>query len=100
MRFSVWKSADGVPTSSLETDFNARSTLEDVCFGARRPAEGVLKSSLETSFDARSTPEDMRFGAWEPAEGVLKSSMGPAATLTGVDALLGALRFLDVNLPG
>jgi hypothetical protein len=68
--------------------------------GASTAIEVTPRSSLETSFDARSTLEDVHFGSRNPADSSPKSSTGPAATPRDVEALLGATRQLEVDLPG
>jgi hypothetical protein len=77
---------------------DARSTSDNARLGALRLAVGRLTSSLETSCAARSTSEKARLGAPPPTDGRQASSKSPAATPTGVEALLGAPRHLEADL--
>jgi len=59
---------------ALITNSDARSTTAEGRFGARMPEESRLTSSLETSFDARPTLREMCFGASNRADGRPKGS--------------------------
>jgi hypothetical protein len=68
--------------------------------GASTSYEDPPQSSFEASSDARSTLEEVHLGARRPAEGVTTSSTGPAATSKDVEALLGASRHPETEPPG